>query len=214
MKKYCLILLLTIVLAACVDQPTLAPVPTSTATPIILPTTVPSSGSSPTPLPPTPTATATSEPTATAMPPTATALPPTATPTPAPAAERIRFAPGATQAAVEGYLPADTTQRYVMHVAADQYIAMDATVGTTGGGLRFSIVGADGTVVKPMGDAHVQTVVPSTQDYFVELASDIGAVNYQMSVLIPVRIRFAAGATSTEVDGNLTAGGVRHYALH
>ena len=222
MKLYRAIMFLTIFLTACVGQPTSAPASTSTATPIILPTTVPSSGSSPTPLPPTPTATATSEPTATSIPPTvtptpvpptATALPPTATPTPAPAAERIRFAPGATQAAVEGYLPADATQRYVMHVAADQYIAMDATVGTTGGGLRFSIVGADGTVVKPMGDAHVQTVVPSTQDYFVELASDIGAVNYQMSVLIPVRIRFATGATSTEVDGSLTAGGVRHYVL-
>ena len=56
-----------------------------------------------------------------------TPMPPTATPTPAPAAERIRFAPGATLATVEGNLPANAIQRHVMHVAVDQYVAMDAT---------------------------------------------------------------------------------------
>jgi len=219
MKTYRAILLLTIFLAACVGQPT--PTPAPTVTPIILPTTVPSSVPSSTPLPPT--ATATPEPAATHVPPTATPTvapptntpsPPTSTPTPEPAVERIRFASGATQAAVEGYLPANVTHRYLMHIAAGQYVAMDATAGTTGGGMRFSFVGDNGTVVKPMGDAHVCAVVPSTQDYFVELASDVGAVNYQMSVLIPVRIRFEPGATSSEVEGSLAEGGVRHYVLH
>lgn len=100
--------------------------------------------------------------------PTVTPLPPTPTPTPAPAIERILFAPGATQAAVEGYLPANGIQVYVMRVAAGQYIEVDATVGAIGQGLCFSIVGADGIVVKAMGEAHVRTVVPSTQDYYVE----------------------------------------------
>jgi hypothetical protein len=102
---------------------------------------------------------------------------------------------------------------YVMRVAAGQYVAMDATVGAAGQGLRFSIVGADGTVVKPMGDAHVRTVVPSTQDYYVELLSDVGAVSYGMSVLIPVRIRFAPEAISAQVEGSLAANGVRHCVL-
>jgi hypothetical protein len=158
--------------------------------------------------------------------PTATPLSPTPTQTPAPvatispteppqpAAERIRFAPGAIQTTVEGYLPTSDTKVYVMHVAAGQYVAMDATVGTMGQGLRFSIVGADGTVVKAMGEAHIRTVVPSTQDYYVELVSDVGAVNYQMSVLIPIRIRFAPGDTSAVVEGSLTAGDSRHYVLH
>jgi hypothetical protein len=100
-----------------------------------------------------------------------------------------------------------------MHVAAGQLIAADATVGTMGQGLRFSIVGADGVVVKAMGEAHVRTIVPSTQDYYVELVSDVGAVSYQMSVLIPVRIRFAPGATSAEVADSLAAGDTRHYVL-
>lgn len=83
----------------------------------------------------------------------------------------------------------------------------------TGQGLRFSIVGADGTVVKPMGNGHACVIAPSTQDYTVELTSDVGTVNYQMSVLIPVRIGFAPGTTSAQVDDSLTADGVRHYVL-
>jgi hypothetical protein len=206
------------------DRPTateMIPSPVPTLTLFAFPTNVPSSVPSSTPLPPTATATpertvtpVPSTATPTPVPPTATALPPTSTSTPAPAAERILFAPGATQATVQGYLPANTTQRYVMHVVAGQYVELDATVGTTGGGLRFSVVGADGALVKPMGDAHIRIVVPSTQDYFVELASDVGAVNYQMSVLIPVRVRFDPGAISDEVDGSPAAGDVRHYVLH
>jgi hypothetical protein len=162
---------------------------------------------------PTPTATPTSS--ATPRPPalTATPLPPTRTPLPAPAVERIRFAPGATQALVEGYLPVDGRAIYVMGVAAGQFVEMNAAVGTMGQGLRFSIVGADGFVVKPMGEAHVRTVVPSTQDYYVELVSDAGATSYRLSVLIPVRVRFAPGATSATVTGSLVADDMRHYVL-
>jgi hypothetical protein len=153
------------------------------------------------------------KPTATPLSPTITPLPPTPTSTPIPAAERILFAPGVTQTTVEGYLPANGTKLYVMRVSAGQFIEMDATTGTMGQGLRFSIVGANGVVVKTMGDAHVRTVVPSTQDYYVELISDVGAVDYRVSVLIPVRIRFAPSATSAEVAGSLAAGDMRHYVL-
>lgn len=176
-----------------------------------LPTLAPTISSSPTPLPPSDTPTP--EPTPTPVPPTATPLPPTLTPTPASAIERILFAPGATQTTVEGHLTVNGTKVYVMDVAAGQFIEMSATVGAMGQGLRFSIVGADGTVVRAMGEAYVRTVVPSTQDYYIELASDVGAVSYRMSVLIPVRIRFAPGATSAEISGSLVASGVRHYVL-
>ena len=171
----------------------------------------------PTATPPTVTPTPTATPTSSATPPTpastATPLPPTRTPSPNPAVERIRFAPGATQATIEGYLPADGRALYVMGVAAGQFVEMNAGAGTIGQGLRFSIVGADGVVVKPMGEAHVRTVVPSTQDYHVELVSDVGATNYRLSVLIPVRIRFAAGATSATVTGRLEESQMRHYVL-
>ena len=64
-----------------------------------------------------------------------------------------------------------------------------------------------------MGEAHVRTVVPSTQDYYVELVSDVGATEYRLSVLIPVRIRFAPGATSATVAGSLEEGQMRPYVL-
>lgn len=111
-------------------------------------------------------------------------------------------------------MPANKSKVYVMHVAAGQFVEMNAAVGAMGQGLRFSIVGADGAVVREMGEAHVRTVVPSTQDYYVELLSDVGAVSYRLSVLIPVRVRFAPGATSAEVTGSLAANGVRHYVIH
>jgi hypothetical protein len=204
--------------------PTLAPTiasgltsapPTATPTPEPTATLVPPTATStpePTATPVPPTATPTPEPTATPVPPTATPVPPTRTP--APVVERILFAPGATQATVEGHLPANGSKVYVMGVAAGQFIEMSATVGEMGQGLRFAIVGADGTVVKAMGEAYVRTVVPRTQDYTVELASGVGAVSYRMSVLIPVRIRFAPGTTSAEVAGRLAANDMRHYVLH
>ncbi|MGD2207152.1 MAG: hypothetical protein PVH17_10260, partial [Anaerolineae bacterium] len=163
--------------------------------------------------PPTATMTATPRPTATPPAPTATLPQPIHTPSPDPAVERILFAPGATQATIEGYLPDGGRARYVMGVAAGQFVEMNAAVGARGQGLRFSIVGADGTVVKPMGEAHVRAVVPSTQDYYVELVSDVGATDYRLSVLIPVRIRFAAGATSATVTGSLEERQMRHYVL-
>jgi hypothetical protein len=176
------------------EAPTVTPSPTATATATATPAATPSA----TPRPPGPTA---------------TPLPPSPTPSPAPAVERILFAPGATQATIEGHLPDGGRAVYVMSVAGSQFVEMNATTGTMGQGLRFSLVGADGAVVKPMGEAHVRTVVPSTQDYYVELASDVGATDYQLSVLIPVRIRFAAGATSATVAGSLEENQMRHYVL-
>lgn len=176
-----------------------------------------------TPLPPTaiPTAsliatavpTSSPAPAATPLPHTATSPSPTSTPQPAPAVERILFAPGGTQATIEGYLPDGGRARYVMGVAAGQFMEMNATAGAMDQGLRFSITGADGITVKPMGEAHIRTVVPRTQDYYVELVSDVGATEFRLSVLIPVRIRFAAGATSATVTGGLEEGGLRSYVL-
>jgi hypothetical protein len=127
--------------------------------------------------------------------------------------ERILFAPGATQATIEGYLPVDGRARYVMGVAAGQFVEMNASAGTMSQGMRSSIIGADGFVVKPMGAAHVRTVVPSAQDYYVDLVSDVGATDYRLSVLIPVRIRFAPGSTSATVTGSLEERQMRHYVL-
>lgn len=178
----------------------------SKTTPAISPTPSPTTE----PMTPTPSSTARPLPTT----PTVTLLSPTPIPPPTPTVERIRFTSGATQATVKGELPANGSKVYVLGIAANQFVEMNATIGTMGQGLRFSVVGADGVVVKPMGEAHIRTVVPSTQDYYVELVSDVGATHYQMSVLIPARISFASGGTSTEIADNLSVNDARNYVLH
>lgn len=92
------------------------------ATPVASPAA--ETSQSPPPQPPTPTATP--------IPPTATPIPPTLAPPPPPAAERIRFAPGATQATFDGYLPEGGRARYVMHVQAGQFVEMNAAAGASG----------------------------------------------------------------------------------
>ena len=158
---------------------------------------------------PMPASTRTSPPQTT----TPTSSPPLSPPFQEAVAECIRFPSGGTQTTVEGYLPASASKTFVMRVAAGQVVAMDAGVSAMGGGLRFSVVGADGVLVKPMDDAHLRAVFPTTQDYVVELVSDVGAVHYVLSILIPVRIRFAPGATSTEITGTLAADGEDHYVI-
>jgi len=167
-------------------------------------------------------ATSTSEPAATqtSAPPAATATntpsPPTATA--APGTERISFAAGATQAGVEGQLPASGTARFVLGISGNQFVELSATIGSQGQGLRFSLVGADGTVVKPANDTGPQGpgffrgVVPTTQDYILTLTGP-GGSPYNLGVLIPVRLTFAEGDTSTEVSGLVMPGTARHYVI-
>lgn len=157
----------------------------------------------------TPAATTPLAPTDTVALPTATR--PLISPTPAP--ERIRFATGATQASLEGSLPATGSRAFVLGIQGGQFVEISATIGAEGPGLRFSLVGVDGTVMKPMGEPFIRAVAPRTQDYVLELLSDVGETDFRMSIMIPVRVSFAPGGTSAEVTGTLPADGSRHYAI-
>lgn len=195
--------------------------------PTPVPTPDPGATTEPTPTspiadPPTattaPEATTEAPPTATEAPPTSTSAPPTDTPIPEPTAtpvptERVAFPEGATQVTLEGELPEDGVRRFVMGVQEGQLVEVSAADGAQGQGLRFSIVGEDGTVIAPLGDPFARVVVPTTQDYTVELITDAGAVDYTLSVLIPVRVTFESGATTVDLEASLPPAGVRHYVL-
>jgi hypothetical protein len=120
MKIDRIMLFLTGFLAACVGQPTVAPTPTPMPVVTVAPTDIPSpapSLSTVTPtldLTPAPTASLTPLPSA----PTAVRLSPNPTAAPTPAVERILFAPVATEVTVEGYLPVNEAEVYVMHAAS------------------------------------------------------------------------------------------------
>ena len=125
---------------------------------------------------------------------------------------RISFATGATSAVVEGQMTTTDIQHYVLNVAAGQLMEVSVDPQDT---VRLVIYGADGTVLKSGmgGGAFFRGTVPSTQDYIVDVGPGTGATSFTMSVIIPVRISFAPGATSATVEGKLAAHQTRQYAL-
>jgi len=170
--------------------------------------------------PPSPTATLglatlTPEP-PTPSPEPATAAPPTTappTPTLEPEPTRIRFEPGATAATVTGSVEQNGVERYVLRASAGQ--TMETTVTSPRHDLLLDIWGADGAVLKRQaaGGDHWRGVLPSTQDYFINLVSTGAETNYELTVIVRARIQFEPGATSTTVEGGVEPNGARHYVL-
>jgi hypothetical protein len=181
--------------------PTSAPVAAATATPPL---------PSPTPLPPataTPaiaTATLTPVPTPTATPAHAAA--------PTPAAVRVRFAPGTTSTVLTGSLPAHGIARYILGAMADQVMQVDVSPPE---GLALSVTGVDGTPLRTatQGTAGLRGIVPRTQDYVIQVSAGAQPVAYTLDVVIPAVIRFAPGATSASVQGELAANGLQYYVV-
>jgi hypothetical protein len=125
---------------------------------------------------------------------------------------RISFAAGATSAVVEGDLAPAETQHYVLNIAAGQLLEISIWPLDT---VRLAIYGADGTVLKSGmgGSAFFRGTVPSTQDYILDVGPATGSGPFTMSVIIPVRVSFAAGATSATVEGHLAARDSQYYVL-
>lgn len=187
------------------------------------------SGANPTAIPEQPTPTQAEQPTIepTAPPATAepTAPPATAEPTvppataeptqpagqPAtPAPDRVQFEPGATAANLTGDLAARETDSYVLRVQAGQLMEINVSPE---GSVQLSIHGADGTVLRSgMGEfPHFRGVVPSTQDYIIQLSAGEQPVSYTANVIIPARITFNPGATSAVVSSRLGPHTTHHY---
>jgi hypothetical protein len=137
--------------------------------------------------------------------------------TPPPAgAQRIQFAPGATSATVQGNLAANGSQQYVVRVQAGQLLQAEVTQqqDVQQQDIQMSVQGADGRVLKGIqGNAFFRGDVPTTQDYIVTLTTGSTAMPYILTVAIPVRISFAAGATSATVQGSMPTSSIRQYVI-
>jgi hypothetical protein len=119
---------------------------------------------------------------------------------------RIRFDRGATSAVVDGDLPANGTARYVLRAAFGQL--MDVTLSAPeGASLKVTRIG--GRRLTPIegtsGDTGFRGYLPYTGDYFITVKAGDQAVSYSVNVFIPVRVRFARGATSDNLMGRLNA---------
>lgn len=184
------------------------------------PTSMPATGT-----PPTAAGTSTLPPTPTQFSPGATAPAASGSPTATATAEstveppagtvedmRLEFERGATGAVVTAELPARVTHRYTLRILAEQLI--DVNVSPPGA-VQLSIYGEDGTVLRSgMGEgSFFRGTVPSTQDYYVQLAAGPEPASYTLDVLIPERITFGAGATSATVQADLAALSNRHFVI-
>jgi hypothetical protein len=127
--------------------------------------------------------------------------------------QRISFAQGATAATVSGTLTAPNPDAWLIEASANRL--MQVMLQAPNGGAWLSIDGVDGTSLLS-GNAR-QTFwsghLPSTQDYVIGVHSTTGTLNYTLQVTIPVPIRFAAGATSAAVQGQIVANTRTSYVL-
>lgn len=234
-------LLLLLALAACNPAPTATPVatvvrplatPTVSAPPVVTATVVTVTATapplSPTAAQPTPTATppaasATPLPSATATQPplpSATATPP---PTPEPpqgTVQRLQFAAGATEAMVENAVVRGTEDRYLVFAQAGQ--TMRVALTSLEDNAVFTLRAPNGTVLvnQTVAARQWEGRLPQTGDYVIIVAPTRGNATYQMVVTIPpqiapapTRINFAAGETTTAIDGELAAGATDWYVL-
>jgi len=155
---------------------------------------------------PEPTATTpadTPEPTATtpADTPTPTLAPTTAPPTADMPEVRISFEPNTTNAVVMGTVLAYQTQRITL---------------TSGQDAALSIFGRDGTVLlSPMGDQmSFRGYLPATQDYLIDVRAAGTNANFNMFIMIPQRLSFAAGEHALVINGNVKASGLHNFIAY
>jgi LysM repeat protein len=116
---------------------------------------------------------------------------------------RIQFATGGTAAIVQGQLGANSKHYYLLSAGVDQTLEVTLNAPSE---LTLAILGADGSTVKGASSTLTfRGVLPKAQDYILVLASGGSATDYNMSLDIPVRIRFATGGTSATLTGTVPA---------
>jgi hypothetical protein len=188
--------------------PTLSPVPLASAIPI-------------TPQPPVSTApsvvTATFGPTS---PPAVTAaLSPTAQPGTTSGGSagretRIKFAIGSTFSETSGNILQGGQLSFIVSANKNQLMMLD--VGSRNRDVYLAVTGADGSVLA-QSSAQLTTwqgTLPLTEDYRITLTAGGGDSNYDLTVTIPAIIQFAAGATSTIIQGQVFANANTNYMLY
>jgi hypothetical protein len=145
-----------------------------------------------------------------------TAVPPTTVPPPGPA-QPIQFAPGATEADVQGQIPANGIATYSINAQAGQ--AMELTLSSNSPTARIAVLAPTGVPLAPQRGnpegTYWQSTLPASGDYIIQILAGSGApvANFGLNVTIPVRITFAPGAISAQVQGTTSQSRVVTYLL-
>jgi hypothetical protein len=129
----------------------------------------------------------------------------------APARTTIEFASGTTSNTLAyRELAAGNFDEYILSALGGQELTISAAPYAFGDGGEYILMvsGVDGSVLVPeAAQANSWTgVLPATQDYVIRVVNRGNTAQYQLKVGLPWRIKFAAGAISTTLNGKLMAG--------
>ncbi|MCB8948397.1 MAG: hypothetical protein H6653_10325 [Ardenticatenaceae bacterium] len=137
-----------------------------------------------------------------------------------PDVNRIQFGPGETAALLEGDLPAQGSDVYVLSAQAGQNMIVMLTVPDEAA--RVAVQDSAGNYLNgQMASTLWQGTLPESGDYVIrvigsETAASAGsgqAVSYSLQVIIPQRITFAPGTTSATIEGDVAAYEADDYIL-
>jgi len=126
---------------------------------------------------------------------------------------RIAFAKGATSGGVATTLAPDQVQSYVVNAGG----GVPMLVNTDNYNTTMTIFGAsDGIVLVSNWSATKglpgwQGMLPSSQDYVIQVIAPASSQSVNLVVSIPARISFATGATSATRSGSTPKGNVVEY---
>lgn len=138
-------------------------------------------------------------------------------------AQRIRFAPGETSAAINARIGQRETDFYVLRAVQGQIMSVE--ISSPNNDVLLTVVGEDGTPLKryQVGGPSWTSVLPATQDYYIHAVSVGPATSYTLWVWVepldggdeaPVeRISFDPGAISATRSGALSSGEFKEYVL-
>ena len=137
--------------------------------------------------------------------PTLTIAPPALPPV---GSTRLAFAQGATSGIELGYLPAHQVQNFIVRALQGQ--PMLVNVDSNNHDVTLSITGLQGGQIFLPASSKIsswQGLLPSSQDYLIQIIGGENPDNFYLTVNIPSRIKFNQGSTSTTVSG-YTPGGL------
>ncbi len=147
-------------------------------------------------------------------------VPPTAVPPPTgapPASQAIQFSPGATEAEVQGQMPAGEIRAYSLNALANQN--MQLSLSSNSNTARIAVLAPSGAPLPPQRGnpegTYWQGNLPANGDYTIQVLAGDGAptANYSLNVTIPVRIVFAPGAISNQQQGLTSNGRIVTFLL-
>jgi hypothetical protein len=147
-------------------------------------------------------------------PPPTSVPPPTSAP---PAGQAIQFAPGATEAEAQGQLPANGIAVYSLSALANQN--MQLSLSSNSNSARIAVLAPNGAPLAPQRGnpegTYWQGNLPANGDYTIQILAGNASptANFSLNVTIPVRITFAPGAISAQVQGTTSSGRIVTYLL-